>query len=316
MTVSLQGQPACGTAGPRPPPGLPRAGPPASGARAPRGQRGSTTWSAVVCDGPSRGCCAAGCEDGALGQCAVLLADQGGRAGEPTQRVSPGGVLTSSGGEGPATWGQQSLAPRVPSVGCDRLAGGFTPLQLPLASQAPGVRQGRDGPHTGAEGRVRADSNYTVNVFIYSLWLLLCKFHSSFFFGVFSLKMLSAEQFDIQGKTLFVRHFSFLSSRSRKFFSILITFLFFFSSTVNVKWKPTECVNLSDSVLLHPHHRRPPAHSLGCPRRGVERGLQAQAAAAGHSRCAEAGTPGDGRTPCPACPRTPVPHAVTLEIEK
>lgn len=150
MTVSLQGQPACGTAGPRPPPGLPRAGPPASGARAPRGQRGSTTWSAVVCDGPSRGCCAAGCEDGALGQCAVLLADQGGRAGEPTQRVSPGGVLTSSGGEGPATWGQQSLAPRVPSVGCDRLAGGFTPLQLPLASQAPGVRQGRDGPHTGA----------------------------------------------------------------------------------------------------------------------------------------------------------------------
>lgn len=26
MTVSLQGQPACGTAGPRPPPGLPRAG--------------------------------------------------------------------------------------------------------------------------------------------------------------------------------------------------------------------------------------------------------------------------------------------------
>lgn len=107
-------------------------------------------WSAVVCDGPSRGCCATGCEDGALGQCAVLLADQGGRAGEPTQRVSPGGVLTSSGGEGPATWGWQSLAPRVPRVGCDRLAGGFMPLQLPLASQAPGVRQGRDGPHTGA----------------------------------------------------------------------------------------------------------------------------------------------------------------------
>lgn len=73
---------------------------------------------------------------------------------------------------------------------------------------------------SGAEAQVSVDSSPTETWWTSSFIFSGCFFVNSTHFSPldFLIKMLSVEQFDVQVKMLLVRHFSVLSSWSRKFF--------------------------------------------------------------------------------------------------
>lgn len=74
---------------------------------------------------------------------------------------------------------------------------------------------------------------------------------------------------------------------------------------MNVKWKLTECVNLSVSVLLHLHHSRPPPTTLettGMVWSKVCRPGQLQLGTPDAEKQEAQGTDGRPALPAPGCP--------------